>query len=57
VKPKSYVERDGFALALADVGTPMMSAKPPTQVLHTAFLPRRVPDASGFMTTLVQPSA
>jgi catechol 2,3-dioxygenase-like lactoylglutathione lyase family enzyme len=37
VRSKSYVEWDDFALALANVETRMMNAKPPTRRLHAAF--------------------
>ena len=38
VRSKSYVEWDDFALALANVETRMMNAKPPTRRLHAAFV-------------------
>jgi catechol 2,3-dioxygenase-like lactoylglutathione lyase family enzyme len=38
VRSTSYVEWDDFALALADVGTSMMAAKPSTRRLHIAFV-------------------
>jgi catechol 2,3-dioxygenase-like lactoylglutathione lyase family enzyme len=38
VRSRAYVEWDDFALALAEFGTSMMTAKPSTRGLHIAFV-------------------
>ena len=38
LRSRRYVEWDDFALALADVETRMMTARPPTRGLHIAFV-------------------
>ena len=40
VRGNNYVEWDLFAIALANVETRMMTAAPPTQGLHIAFVAR-----------------